>query len=90
MFASDARQALEVLKSDPVEIVIVDIQTGSAGGFALAKEMAFNARLAKIPILMLLERDQDRWLASQAGAQAIRTKPIDSGDLVRATLSLAS
>lgn len=68
----------------------MDIQTGSAGGFALAKEMSFDARLAKIPILMLLERDQDTWLALQAGAAAIRTKPIDSSDLARATLSLAS
>ena len=88
--ASDAREGLDLQKTDPPAVVIVDMQTGSAGGFALAKEMAFDARLAKIPILMLLERDQDVWLASQAGAKAIRTKPIDSGELARATLALAS
>jgi hypothetical protein len=38
--------------------------------------------------MMLLDRDQDRWLAQQAGAKLIRTKPIDTSDLVADALSL--
>lgn len=88
--ARDARDALAVMKERRVSLVVADIQTGSSGGFGLAKEMAFDGELADIPILMLLERDQDIWLARQAGARRVRTKPIDSAELVKEALALTA
>jgi two-component system, OmpR family, response regulator MprA len=87
----DARQAVEILGAGPPpDLLIVDLQTGSAGGFALARDLSQIPRLASIPILMLLERDQDLWLAHQAGAAAVRTKPLDVDQLVGAALNLLS
>jgi CheY-like chemotaxis protein len=37
---------------------------------------------------MLLERDQDAWLARQAGAQRYVKKPVGPGQLVREALQL--
>ncbi len=86
--ARDAREALEQMRDDVPSVVVIDMHTGSAGGFALAKDMGQDSRLSSVPVLMLLDREQDRWLAAQAGAELIRTKPIDTSDLVADALSL--
>jgi len=84
----DAREALASMARAAPSAAVVDLQTGSAGGFALARDMLQNDRLKDVPILMLLERDQDAWLAKQAGADAIRTKPVGVAELVADTLAL--
>ncbi len=86
--AADAREALQQMELETPSVIVIDLRTGSAGGFALAKDMSQNPRLARVPVMMLLDRDQDRWLAEQAGAQLIRTKPIDTSDLVEDVFSL--
>ena len=86
--ASDARSAWSLLQSRTPAVVVMDLRTGSAGGFALAREMRANTRLSRIPILMLLERDQDGWLARQAGATRWLVKPLGSDDIVSEAVSL--
>jgi DNA-binding response OmpR family regulator len=68
--------------------VIVDLRSGNAGGFVVAKELDQVDRLRDVPVYMLLQRPQDGWLAEQAGANLYRTKPVDTGDLVADALSL--
>lgn len=89
-FAADAREALEILRRGIPALAVVDLHAGSAGGFALCKDMAADPRLARVPILMLLERDQDAWLAREAGAHMYKTKPIDSAELVDSAFTLIS
>lgn len=86
---SDARKAWEWMHDKVPTVAIVDIQTGSAGGFGLARDMAQDPKLAAIPILMLIERRQDEWLAEQAGATSHRIKPVDADELVAQVLTLA-
>ena len=86
---SDARGGVAWMRENRPSVVLVDIQTGSAGGFSLAREMSQTARLRAVPILMLLEREQDKWLANEAGARLLRVKPIGTGELVADVLSLA-
>lgn len=86
-FARDSRDAWKVIEERIPDVVVVDLQTGSAGGFNLITEMREQGRTA--PSLLLLERPQDEWLGRQAGAHAIRVKPIDVADLVEETLALA-
>ena len=86
---SDAREAIAWMRDTRPSVALVDIQTGSAGGFSLARDMAQTARLRNVPICMLLEREQDSWLAREAGAQFLRIKPIGTGDLVADVLQLA-
>ena len=82
VYARDAREALALLRTFVPACVIVDIHTGSSGGVGLSRDMQDLAHLKDVPILMLLERDQDRWLAGQAGADAIRTKPLGTSELI--------
>ena len=88
LLAGDARDALRIMDSRPPAVAIVDIKTGSAGGYNLVREMQQLTALHDIPVLMLLERRQDSWLASQAGARRWRTKPVDGLDLVQEASSL--
>jgi chemosensory pili system protein ChpA (sensor histidine kinase/response regulator) len=81
-FASDAREAWNRLVERVPLAVIVDLQSGSAGGFALARDMKADGRFADIPVVILLERDQDAWLARQAGALFYRTKPVEADRVI--------
>lgn len=86
--AREARDALQQMRADVPLVVIMDLHSGTAGGYALCKEMDQVPFLRDVPVLMLLDRDQDAWLAKQAGAELVRTKPIDTSDLVADALSL--
>lgn len=87
--AQDAREAWETLRTSTPAVAVVDLRTGSAGGFALAKDMLSVPRLAKIPILMLIERSQDTWLARQAGAAEWLAPPFDIAEIADKALELA-
>ena len=86
--AGDAREAEKLLADLAPSVAVIDLKTGSAGGFALASDMSQIARLRDIPLLILLEREQDTWLARQVGADLIRTKPIAAESLAADALSL--
>ena len=86
--ASDAREAREVLKDFQPSVVVADLMTGSAGGFVVAREMSQMSALVDVPILILLDREQDSWLADQAGATMHRTKPMTAESLAADALSL--
>ena len=89
-FAREARDAWQRLEEYVPAAVIVDLQTGSAGGFALATDMRGANRLARVPVVMLIDRYQDDWLARQAGARAVLVKPIDVGELLTTITRLLS
>lgn len=88
--ARDALHAELVLKEFQPDVVVVDLMTGNAGGYALAQLMGQLRAQQDVPILMLLEREQDAWLAKQSGATRYRTKPIAAETLASVALSLIS
>jgi DNA-binding response OmpR family regulator len=83
-FVLDSREALRSLPELAPSVVVVDLQTGSAGGYGLARDMSADVRWATVPVIMLLERDQDAWLAHQAGARVTFTKPVVAGRIIEA------
>lgn len=86
--AWDAGDAIDLIRRVLPAVVIVDLRSGNAGGFSLTREMRQFSELDDVPVLIVLEREQDGWLADQAGATAYRTKPIDTSDLVADALAL--
>jgi DNA-binding response OmpR family regulator len=85
---NDAPAALESLGTFTPVAVIVDLRTGRSGGYSLARDMSQNARLATVPVIVVLEREQDRWLANQAGASLVLRKPLNSNELWAAVSSV--
>ena len=86
--ATDSRDAAKVLAERIPDVVVVDLQTGSAGGYNLIREMRELARDTRTRLL--LDRPQDEWLGKQAGADAIRVKPLDPAELVDEVRALAT
>ena len=73
------------------KLVILDLQIGNMGGIAtsiLMKQEARAGRLPDIPVLLLLDREADEFLAGQSEADAWVTKPLNSLALRRAAQDL--
>lgn len=79
----DVRAA--VAEKDP-DLVVLDLQIGNMGGIAVAIDLRLEesgGRLPHVPILLLLDREADRFLAKRADADAELVKPVDAGTLRR-------
>jgi DNA-binding response OmpR family regulator len=79
----DVRQA--VVDHEP-DLVVLDMQIANMGGVAVAIDLHLEAsggRLPTVPILLLLDREHDRFLAKRAAADAELVKPVDPGTLRR-------
>ena len=66
------------------DIVISDNDTRPAGGFYLAREVKARVQMGVTdlpPVVLLLAREQDRWLSDWSQADAYMTKPVDPFDL---------
>ena len=89
-FAVDSREAARTMRDLRPEpgAVVVDMQTGNAGGFALVREMSESSAMAPVPVLILLERPQDVWIARKSGATAHAIKPVAPDRLASQVLSL--
>lgn len=75
------------------DLVVVDMQMGNMGGMAvclhLRLEESYGA-LPHIPVLMLLDRRADVFLAKRSGAEGWVVKPLDPMRLRRATTALVT
>lgn len=86
----DVRDA--VVKYEP-SIVILDMQIGNMGGIAVALDLRLEAGEDRSPdtqILLLLDREADRFLAKRADVNGVLVKPVDAGRLRRAVKNLLS
>ncbi len=75
------------------ELIILDLQIGNMGGVAtslLAKQEMRQERMAEAPILLLLDREADIFLAEQSDADAWLVKPLNSLQLRRSANQLVS
>lgn len=80
----DPATARDALVAEKPAAVIIDLQVGSMGGMAIARELhqqsAMNAE-DEIPVVLLLDRAADSFLAKRAGVAAWVTKPFTSHDI---------
>jgi DNA-binding response OmpR family regulator len=84
----DVRKAVAEMKPD---LVIVDLQIGNMGGMAVCLDLRLEAgagRLPEVPVLMLLDRRPDVFLARRAGADGWVLKPLEPLRLARATRTI--
>lgn len=80
--------ALEQLVSDnKYDVIVLDGEAAPAGGMGIARQLKdelFNCP----PILLLIARPQDGWLATWSRADAVSSHPIEAMALARAMDSL--
>jgi DNA-binding response OmpR family regulator len=95
-FVGPGQQVVEVARGQDVrdtvaaqepDLVILDMQIGNMGGVATALDLRLEAAAGRVPdvsILLLLDREADRFLAKRASADGELMKPVDAGMLRRA------
>jgi DNA-binding response OmpR family regulator len=82
--------AAQVAMSTP-DLVILDLQIGNMGGLAACLHLHHEAgadRLPEVPVLMLLDREADVFLARRSGADGWVVKPLDAFSLRRAATAV--
>jgi DNA-binding response OmpR family regulator len=75
------------------DLVVVDLQMGSMGGMAVCLELRLEesyGKLPHVPVLMLLDRRADVFLARRSGAEGWLVKPIDAIRVRRAAAALTT
>ena len=71
---------LPAVQKELPDLVVLDFQVGNMGGMATCLELRLEetaGRLARVPVLMLLDRRADVFLARRADAQGWVVKPLD-------------
>ena len=76
---NDSRQAADqIAAGGPGSVAVVDMQVGSMGGMAICRAIR-EARMARsappLPVILLLDRSADAFLARRAGAAGWVLKP---------------
>lgn len=89
----DPADAAIEAQSTSYDLFVVDMQVKSMGGMAivrLLKDAMANASVEKTPILLMLDREADQFLAKRAGADLHLVKPFTAQDFRAAAQSLVS
>ena len=84
-------EVVSFVAEESPDLVIVDMQMGNMGGMAVCLELRLEASygsLGDVPVLMLLDRRPDVFLARRSGAEGWLVKPLDPIRLRRAVSSL--
>lgn len=83
----------KAVEDDAPDLVILDLQIGNMGGMAVCLDLRLEegaGRLPHVPVLMLLDRRADVFLARRSDAEGWLVKPLDPirlGKAVRALLA---
>lgn len=77
--------------ADPPDLVITDCQVQSMGGVAIALDLKLEesgGRAPHVPVLILLDRRADVFLAKRSAAEGYLVKPLDPIRIRRAVEAL--
>ena len=81
---SDPATAPDLLNTEKPDAVVIDLQVASMGGMAIARELHQQAALnetTEVPVVLMLDRAADSFLAKRAGVAGWVTKPFTAHDL---------
>ena len=77
--ATSAQEAFEILKTEPMDLIVMDIQLPGVDGLAATAKLKAEPATANIPVIAVtsyaMAGDRERALA--AGCSGYVTKPID-------------
>ncbi len=80
----DPRTLTDAVTELRPDVAIIDMQVGVMGGMAMAralKEASLATDFPELPVILLLDRSIDSFIAKRAAADAWVTKPFDAAEL---------
>jgi DNA-binding response OmpR family regulator len=87
----NGRDVTDVVKARTPDIAILDMQSGSMGGMAVTMNLRLDessGALPHVPVLMLLDRTADVFMARRSDADRWLIKPLNPLVLQRAVLNI--
>lgn len=81
--ASNGREALDALRTEPAELVLLDINMPVMDGFQFVEEKAKDASLANVKVALVTTEGNQKRLArmTELGVQHYLRKPFEPEDL---------
>jgi two-component system alkaline phosphatase synthesis response regulator PhoP/two-component system response regulator VicR len=82
--AEDGRQALEMIKASPPDLVVLDVMMPYMDGFEVLRTLKADPKTADIPVIMLTAKAQDAdvFRGWQGGVDCYLTKPFQPQELL--------
>ena len=87
----NGRDVTGVVMARTPDLAILDLQSGSMGGIAVTMDLRHDessGAMPHVPVLILLDREADVFLARRSGADAWIVKPLDALAINRAVASV--
>ncbi len=85
MEAEGGREALDVIRANQPDLVVLDIMMPEVDGYDVLQELRSNPEYAELPVVLLTARRQeaDVWEGWSAGADYYITKPFKMNELIQ-------
>lgn len=89
---ANGQAALDAVLADPPDALVLDVMLPGLDGFEVLRRIRADARVEKLPVLMLTAKGQreDRKTALQSGADIFITKPFSNTEVIEAVQKLAA
>jgi twitching motility two-component system response regulator PilH len=83
--APDGESGFNAAKSHPPDAIVLDVMMPRLNGYQTCRQLKAEPATAAIPVVMCTSKDQpaDQFWATEVGADAFVTKPVDIGSLVQ-------
>ncbi|WP_420725486.1 response regulator transcription factor [Hwanghaeella sp. LZ110] len=89
---TDGEAALNSIRADKPNVVILDVMLPKMNGFEVLKAVRSDETVKDIPIIILTAKgqSQDRRMAEEIGANAFVTKPFSNQHIIETVQQLSS
>ena len=74
--AGDGNDALVLAERERPDLIVVEVGVTPYGAFGITRDIKASPKTA-CPVIVVLERSQDEWLARWSGADALVNRPVD-------------
>ncbi|HAR45166.1 MAG: two-component system response regulator [Nitrospirae bacterium GWC2_57_13] len=84
--AMDGEAAEEKVKTEKIDLIILDVVMPKKNGFQVCRDIKNNEKFKNIPIIMVTSKDQesDKFWGMKQGADEYLIKPFQPEDLLKA------
>ena len=81
--AESGEAALEMMRTEPADLVLLDVELGGISGFEVVKQLKHDGRTRSIPVIMVtgLGDRESRLRGLESGAEDYLNKPVDPTEL---------